>query len=143
MTVTAVGSATANPSAGTPRQTERTLELGQDAFLKLLITQLKYQDPLSPMDDREFIAQLAQFSSLSELQKLNQAVEEMVTIQALADAASLVGKRVSGLASNGQRASGTVEAALLREGEVRVRVGGEELALSSIEEVTQAGGSDG
>ena len=46
--------------------------LGKDEFLKLLITQLKHQDPISPVDDKEFIAQLAQFSSLSRFSPQHQ-----------------------------------------------------------------------
>jgi hypothetical protein len=46
-------------------------DLGKDAFLKLLITQLQHQDPLEPMDDQDFIAQIAQFSSLEQMQNLN------------------------------------------------------------------------
>lgn len=42
-------------------------ELGKDAFLRLLVTQLQYQDPLSPIEDREFIAQLAQFTALEQM----------------------------------------------------------------------------
>ncbi|WP_352419603.1 flagellar hook capping FlgD N-terminal domain-containing protein [Proteiniborus sp.] len=48
--------------------------LGKDAFLKLLITQLRNQDPLNPMEDKEFIAQMAQFSTLEQMQELNKNV---------------------------------------------------------------------
>lgn len=49
-------------------------DLDKDAFLRLLTTQLANQDPLNPMEDREFIAQLAQFSSLEQMQNLNKGV---------------------------------------------------------------------
>ena len=52
-------------------------ELGQDTFLKLLVTQLQHQDPLDPMDDTEFIAQLAQFSSLEKLTEMAASLERI------------------------------------------------------------------
>jgi len=57
---------TETSSAGT-----RSKTLGQDQFLALLVTQLQHQDPTQPMDDMQFIAQLAQFSSLEQMQQMN------------------------------------------------------------------------
>lgn len=56
-------------------------ELGKDAFLKILITQLQNQDPTNPMDDREFIAQMAQFSSLEQMQNMTKAMENILVSQ--------------------------------------------------------------
>ncbi len=55
----------------TTKQKTPSNALDKDAFLKLLVTQMQNQDPLSPMEDREFIAQMAQFSSLEQMQNLN------------------------------------------------------------------------
>lgn len=56
-------------------------ELGKDAFLRLLVTQLQYQDPLSPIEDREFIAQLAQFTALEQMITLAELQEKNVQLQ--------------------------------------------------------------
>ena len=75
--------------------------LGKDDFLKLLTVQLRYQDPLNPMENTEFIAQMAQFSSLEQLQNMNQTMERSQGAEAELQAAfknnlvtSLVGKAV-------------------------------------------------
>ena len=71
--------------------------LGKDAFLQLLVTQLKNQDPLSPTDNTQFVSQMAQFSSLESMQNLNTTVDGLATsyqsAQAL-QASSLVGRSV-------------------------------------------------
>lgn len=73
-------------------------ELGQDAFLRLMITQMENQSPLDPQENTEFISQLAQFSSVESLDKLNNNFDsfagEFVANQAL-QASSLVGRSVS------------------------------------------------
>jgi flagellar basal-body rod modification protein FlgD len=69
-------------------------ELGQSAFLELMITQMKNQNPLNPQDNSEFVAQLAQFSSVEGLERLNKSFNSFVSNNAL-QASSLVGRSVS------------------------------------------------
>jgi flagellar basal-body rod modification protein FlgD len=71
--------------------------LGKDAFLKILITQLQNQDPTSPMDDKEFIAQMAQFSSLEQMQNMTKAMGDLLESQQqsqLINYSTFVGKEV-------------------------------------------------
>lgn len=69
-------------------------ELGQAAFLELMITQMKNQNPLEPQDNSEFVAQLAQFSSVEGLERLNKNFTNFMSTNAL-QASSLVGRSVS------------------------------------------------
>ena len=69
-------------------------ELGQAAFLELMITQMKNQNPLEPQDNSEFVAQLAQFSSVEGLERLNENFTNFMSTNAL-QASSLVGRSVS------------------------------------------------
>lgn len=69
-------------------------ELGQAAFLELMITQMNNQNPLSPQDNSEFVAQLAQFSSVEGLERLNKTFNSFMSNNAL-QASSLVGRSVS------------------------------------------------
>ncbi|MHB0877393.1 MAG: flagellar hook capping FlgD N-terminal domain-containing protein [Anaerolineae bacterium] len=145
MEVTALGSTSAQAATSDTAAAAAIAnnnELGQDAFLKLLLTQLEYQDPMNPMGDTEFIAQLAQFTSLSELQKLNATTTEMLTAQGLASAASLIGLNVSGLDDAGGAVSGVAEAALMKDSKIYVRIGGSDVALSTVSEIV-SGGSGG
>lgn len=80
---------------------------GKGEFLQLLVAQLRAQDPLNPMEDREFITQLAQFNALEEMQKLNTSVTAFSAAQDVQIAQALLGKTVlyldvDGTAHNGQ-----------------------------------------
>lgn len=71
--------------------------LDKDSFMLLLVTQFKYQDPLNPMEDKEFIAQLAQFSSLEQLMNLNDSMGQLTDAtnnQQMMNATSYIGKSV-------------------------------------------------
>ncbi len=71
-----------------------TDELGKDDFLKLLITQLTNQNPAEPMDDREFIAQMAQFSTLEQMTNLSTEFQRLAGLLQAGQAVSLLGKTV-------------------------------------------------
>ncbi len=73
-------------------------DMDKEAFLLLLVTQFKYQDPLNPMEDKEFVAQLAQFSALEQSMNMNKNIEKLYTLQSQQTqigAANYIGKDVS------------------------------------------------
>ena len=74
------------------RQTSH--ELGKDDFLKLLVTQLQNQDPTSPMENTEFISQMAQFSSLEQMTNMSNSFGKLASYITSSEAASTLGKRV-------------------------------------------------
>jgi flagellar basal-body rod modification protein FlgD len=83
--------------------------LGMEDFLKILLTQLTYQDPLKPMDNQQFMAQMAQFTSLEQTQQLNNKIATLITNQAALQSVGLIGKTVDITTSTGA-ATGTVSA---------------------------------
>ena len=84
-------------------------ELGKDDFLKLLITQLQNQDPTSPMENTEFIAQMAQFSSLEQMTNMSTEFTKLANMLNSGEAVSLLGKNVE-IAAGESSISGVVEA---------------------------------
>ncbi len=85
-------------------------QLGKDDFLKLLLTQLSNQDPTSPMENTEFIAQMAQFSSLEQMTNMNESFRRMASMLNVAQASNTVGRTVE-LDLGDTKTTGVVEAA--------------------------------
>jgi len=86
-----------------------TQVLGKDDFLKILITQLTNQDPTKPLEDKEFIAQMAQFSSLEQMNNMANNLEKLSSVVTSSQAIALLGKQVE--INAGQNViSGKVEA---------------------------------
>lgn len=87
-----------NNEFNTALSKQKGSNLDKDSFMLLLVTQFKYQDPLNPMEDKEFIAQMAQFSSLEQLMNLNTSMEGLTNAtnnQQMINATSYIGKQVT------------------------------------------------
>lgn len=114
-------------------------DLGKDAFMKLLITQLKYQDPTRPMEDREFIAQMAQFSTLEQMTNMNKEFAGLVKSTRSAEAFSFLGRQIDSMnPSTGRRVSGTVTSIQYDGDEQMLMVGNEGVRMSDVHSVRDA-----
>ena len=99
--------------AGTADASGSSATLGLQDFMKILLTQLTYQDPLKPMDNQAFMAQMAQFTSLEQSQRLNDKVQQLIENQAALQSVGLVGRTVDVATATGP-GSGVVTALSLQ-----------------------------
>jgi flagellar basal-body rod modification protein FlgD len=106
--------------------------LGKDDFMKLLIAQLQNQDPMKPMEDKEFIAQLATFSSLEATQKVNEQLDDLLGSQSLVQAATLIGKQATAKLTTGETLTGTISEVRMLNGKPTAVLNGREVDTSLI-----------
>lgn len=107
-------------------------DLGKDDFLKLMVAQLKYQNPLSPSEDLDFIAQTAQFNALEQMTNLNSKITELIYSNKLSYSNSLIGKEINWIGKNDEILSGVVESFEVIDGEPMLVVGNEKVQLDWI-----------
>ena len=118
----------------------------KDTFMKLLVAQLRYQDPSKPMDTSAFIAQTAQFSALEATQEVAKGNTEMLAAQYKLQASALVGATVTYAGPDGKDVSGVVTSASFTTssvggtaGEPVLKVGGQNVVLSKVTGVQHDG----
>jgi flagellar basal-body rod modification protein FlgD len=110
-------------------------ELGQDSFLKLLVAQLRYQDPSNPADGTQFMAQTAQFTQVEKLTQLVTDQQSMMSTQRMLSAGTMVGRTVSFPGPDGTTSTGVVTSAAFTGSDPTLRVGDKDVPLSSVTEV--------
>lgn len=140
MNVNNTGSVTMQ-TASASKATENAL--GKDAFLKILVTQMKNQNPLEPLKDTEFIGQMAQFSSLEQLTNMNQTMNRSIEIQgqpSLTEHAHLIGNKVFWeQETDGQLQSGEgiVKALTIKDGNLTAELepGNVKITLDAIQRI--------
>lgn len=106
--------------------------LDQEAFLSLLITELQNQDPLNPMEDKDFIAQLAQFSSLEQMQALNASMEALGANSYASQAVAMIGRTVDYADVEAGVISGIVDSVSFEAGYPKLNVGAASVELSNV-----------
>ena len=128
-------SGTSGTTGATPGKSiaDKSKELGdKDTFLKLLVAQLKYQDPSNPADSTQFLAQTAQFTQVEKLGD----IADLLKSQRLTGVSGLVGHNVTYMDENGAQQSGVISAAKLNgDSEPMLRIGNTDVQLSKVMEV--------
>lgn len=125
---------TAQPTAATASATQ----IDRDMFLKLMVTQLKNQDPMNPTDSAEFLAQTAQFTSLEKLEEVADQSAQAYSAQMAFGASSLVGRTVTYADADGNELSGTVSSVRFGPTGPVLGIGDAEVALDKVTTVEAA-----
>ncbi|WP_154792078.1 flagellar hook capping FlgD N-terminal domain-containing protein [Occultella kanbiaonis] len=121
----------APPTPAAPKQT-----LDSEVFLELLVTQLRNQDPSSPMDTTQMIQQTTQLASMEQLTSLARLTEESFSLQMRSAAAELLGREVSYLDADGATHTGIASAVSYADQVPTVMVGTERVALDAVSGLT-------
>lgn len=118
MAVDSIGSLVGASGSEAPK----AAQLSQEDFMRILLAQLQFQDPLKPMDNQEFVAQLAQFSGLEINRQQSEKVDQLLAMQSVDQSVSIIGKNVEVQIGNGASTVGSVSAVSFRSGEPRLTV---------------------
>ncbi len=132
VTGTGGGTYSATPTVDRPDQ------MGKDVFLKLLVAQMRYQDPSNPVDSSQMMAQTASFSQVEKLEQLVNQNASMLVLQESATAGALVGRRATYTDTTGAPVTGTVTSVRLasRSSEAIAVIGGVEVQVGRITEIS-------
>jgi flagellar basal-body rod modification protein FlgD len=134
--IPAIFASSTNSSDANSRMPVQTL--GQDDFLKLLVTQMTSQDPLNPQKDTDFIAQMAQFSSLEQTKTMESDLAAMKSQQDFTQAATLLGRKVQVQTGTATTDTGTVSSVQMAAGTPQLAINGNLYDLSQVLSVTPA-----
>lgn len=127
--------ATTATGTGSTSGSSSTDQMNKDMFLKLMVTQLKNQDPMNPTDSSQFLAQTAQFTSLEKLDEVSTQTAQALTAQMAFGASTLVGRSVTYTGTDGAEATGPVDSVRFTSTGPVLGVAGAEVPLASVVKV--------
>jgi flagellar basal-body rod modification protein FlgD len=134
MAVSGVG-ATNQQSSGAASNSDALRNVDMDVFLKLLITELQHQDPLSPMDNNQILQQVSQIREIESNSRLTETLEAVLLGQAMSTASGLIGHEIVGMTPDGEQVTGKVDRVSVVDGKPKLIVGEHELDLKNIIEI--------
>ncbi|TYR82723.1 flagellar hook assembly protein FlgD [Priestia megaterium] len=115
--------------------------LGKDDFLRILITQLQNQDPMNPMEDKDFIAQMAQFSTLEQMTNMSKSIEsflqEIQNESPILKGSELIGKKVAWLDEKGNQHQAVVETVSIKDGTMTFTLNDEQKTSLLLNDIIQ------
>lgn len=114
---------------------KRGKEMGKDQFLQLLVTQLTHQDPLKPVEDKEFISQMAQFSALEQMTEVNKNLANLNQRNLSVASFQLLGKEVEGTDSKGKLTRGLVNEIYTSGKETILRTVNGEININDVQKI--------
>lgn len=117
MAVDAIGS-----TAGSSSEVPSAAQLGQEDFMRILLAQLQFQDPLKPMDNQQFVAQMAQFSALEINRQQSEKVDQLLSMQSVDQSVGIIGRNIEMQTGQGSSLAGKVTAVSFRTGEPRLTI---------------------
>jgi flagellar basal-body rod modification protein FlgD len=132
MTISGIENVGVNPEDQGVKVGKAGGEMGKDEFLRMLVTEMKNQDPLNPVDNKEMIAQLAQFSSLEQMKNVSAQVEGLRQETGLASAIGLTHQPVSAELKDGGTVTGVVSRVLWKEGKLILQINDQEYPTTNI-----------
>ncbi len=136
MSISSVGAVGSSLSPSSAPVVKSGTGLGTDDFLKLLVAQLRNQDPMNPASSTEFLAQTAQFTMVEKLSLMTQQYSDLVAAQRAVEATAFLGRTVGYTDGNGNLVTGKVDSVRLDAGGPVLRIGATDVLLSSVSTVT-------
>ncbi|WKB51660.1 flagellar hook assembly protein FlgD [Eleftheria terrae] len=110
-----------SPISGVSNINAASASLSMEDLLRVMLTELTYQDPLKPVENKDFMAQIAQFSSLDASRQLNQGLERLLGLQSLNQSVGLLGKTIDANTGTGA-VTGVVKSLSLASGEPQMTI---------------------
>jgi flagellar basal-body rod modification protein FlgD len=118
------GTNAASQGASSVPPTNPSMTMDENSFLKLLVAQLKYQDPLSPTDNQQFIQEQAQFATVEGINNVKSSIQSLLASEQQSQAVSLIGKQVTYQNADGSTSTGVVDSVSTASGALMLSVAG-------------------